>query len=413
MNTLRETGRSPVNPEVSRVAFTLIETIIAMSLMTLLMAIVWTMFSVYTKLESKGVAAAKESALIRSIDRQLRQDLLHTVGIDTTRPFTTKDDSDQAANWFPINGYLIGTATDLHFVISSEPISADPVGKIRVISYEPRSLVGGELEDADPFVAKEPTDVRLGNNLGLADGNLTPLGIDRHERSWASYTEARSTDDSDQNLLSTNRPTSLDADDLIQVGPNPLLDQEQDQLYAEAEDTTDQIPEIQYLNFRYFDGDGWRSVWDSTVSGHLPIAIEVSFDLEMVDEQAMEPAATPTDGVQSAGVENQELGGETRDRNQLSGSTSADTITIEGAGDFDAAESTEYKLIVSVPAATVPTRDRESEQAIDSDGVAGTDQADQSRSSYDDSLLGNATSPESNPNVNSVGASFRTSFEES
>lgn len=397
MNTLRATGRSPVNPEVSRVAFTLIETIIAMSLMTLLMAIVWTMFSVYTKLESKGVAAAKESALIRSIDRQLRQDLLHTVGIDKARPLTIKGDSEQAANWFPINGYLIGTATDLHFVICREPISAEPIGQIRVISYQPRSLVEDELEDADPLVTGESDDVRRGTDLGLADGNLTPLGIDRHDRSWASYIEARSADDSDQNLLSTNRPTALDADDLIQVGPSPLLNQEQDQLDAEAEDTTDQIPEIQYLNFRFFDGDGWRSVWDSTASGRLPIAIEVSFDLEMVHEQTTKSESSQRDGVQFEGVTGKALGSDTRDRNQLRESTSADTITIEGADDFDTAVTTEYRFIVSIPAASVPRLDRESGQAADSDDVAGTDQADPSMPSNNDSSLNNSTSPESSP----------------
>lgn len=291
------TGRSSVNLQFRRDAFTLIETIIAMSLMTLLMAIVWTMFSVYTKLESKGVVAAKESALIRSIDRQLRQDLLHTVGIDKTRPMTTKDESNPAATRHPINGYLIGTATDLHFVICTDSGSADAIDPIRVISYEPRSLVEDEFEGADSFPSEQPGGVRQGVDFGPADDNPTPLGIDRRDRSWASFVEARSNDGSDQNLLSTNRPTALDADDLIRVGPSPLLDQEQDQLYLEAEDTTDQIPEIQYLSFRYFDGGGWTSDWDSTASGHLPIAIEVTFDLEMVDEQAMEPAPAPTDSV--------------------------------------------------------------------------------------------------------------------
>ena len=51
----------------------------------------------------------------------------------------------------------------------------------------------------------------------------------------------------------------------------------------------------------------------------------------------------------------------------------------------------------SIPAASVPRLDRDSGQAADSDDVAGTDQADPSMPSNNDSSLNNSTSPESSP----------------
>ena len=59
--------------------FTLIETMIALSLVAVLMAVVLTMFNVYTQLENKGVAAAQKVALLRALHGQMRDDLAQIV----------------------------------------------------------------------------------------------------------------------------------------------------------------------------------------------------------------------------------------------------------------------------------------------------------------------------------------------
>jgi prepilin-type N-terminal cleavage/methylation domain-containing protein len=353
----QDQDRSPAKQKLSRAGFTLIETIISMSLVTLLMAIVWTMFSVYTKLESKGVAAAKESALVRSMDRQLRHDLLHAVGIDTTRRLSIEAAPDQPANSFPSNGYLIGTATDLHFVICSEPISPGTGDHIRVISYQPRSMIEDEFDELEQSGTELEIEVQQESEFDFMEDNATPLGIDRHDRSWTSYTEARTTDDSDQELLNTNRSMTLDADDLVQVGQRSFGDEDRDQRYVEAEDATDEIPEVQRLNFRYFDGNGWTSSWDSTASGSLPMAIEIGFDLEMETDGAIAQASQNTDGLQPNDDSGDRDFNNRPNKNRLSESApaDADTITIDGINDFDTIVITEYQFVVSVPAATAPS----------------------------------------------------------
>lgn len=57
--------------------FTLLEVIIAMTLMATLMTVVWSLFSTYTRLEERSSRTAVELQVVRSVSQQLRSDLEH------------------------------------------------------------------------------------------------------------------------------------------------------------------------------------------------------------------------------------------------------------------------------------------------------------------------------------------------
>lgn len=59
------------------IGFTLLEVIIAMTLMATLMTVVWSLFSTYTRLEERSSRTAVELQLVRSVSQQLRSDLEH------------------------------------------------------------------------------------------------------------------------------------------------------------------------------------------------------------------------------------------------------------------------------------------------------------------------------------------------
>lgn len=49
----------------------------------------------------------------------------------------------------------------------------------------------------------------------------------------------------------------------------------------------DEITEVGWLEFRYFDGTTWQTSWDSRTDGRLPVAVEVKFELvDPPDENA-------------------------------------------------------------------------------------------------------------------------------
>lgn len=43
----------------------------------------------------------------------------------------------------------------------------------------------------------------------------------------------------------------------------------------------DEVPEVSWLELRYFDGASWQSSWNSQLQGRLPVAVELRFELKM------------------------------------------------------------------------------------------------------------------------------------
>ncbi len=67
--------------------------------------------------------------------------------------------------------------------------------------------------------------------------------------------------------------TEAQADDSFDARP--------DRLAGIAEQ--DEMPEVNWLEIRYYDGGSWRTAWDSSRTGELPVAVELRFNVEKVD----------------------------------------------------------------------------------------------------------------------------------
>lgn len=330
-------------PPCQRSAFTLIETIIAISLLTVLMAIVWTMFGVYTKLETKGVAAATESALVRAIDRQLRSDILRMLAIDPVGEIPLELSNRPDGDGFPPTGFFIGSQNELRFLARAEPSSPEFAAVARVITYRSRNLG-----------PSEPS---------MANGGSPVAGIDRLDRSWPSDSvDQQNDDESAAPLVSSNRAFSLDADDLIEVGAAAGPGDDGQQRRRAAPDIVDEIPELRALTFEYFDGSSWTGDWDSRVSGRLPLALRVAFDLELDPLETELPDAERL-GAEQLGAERlgaERFDAERGDSRSLRPSAesgladrqlASDQISVGAAAERGGLARTEYQLTIALPAA--------------------------------------------------------------
>jgi hypothetical protein len=79
------------------------------------------------------------------------------------------------------------------------------------------------------------------------------------------------------------RPAAVDPMEISAGGLDP------------AEETLLQMPEVSGLEFRYYDGSGWASQWNSLTQKSLPVAVEVSLTLkraEAAGAKRQTPAAT-------------------------------------------------------------------------------------------------------------------------
>lgn len=278
--------------------FTLIETMIALSLVAVLMAVVLTMFSVYTQLEQKGVAAAQEVAILRALHGQMRDDLARIVPYHSDRaPMTIDPQSDAEASddSFVENGFFIGTESDIHFVIVERSDPSRPA-LAQVVSYQP---ISSSTRDGAEAESNDRIDSAPEQNLVE-----TQTGIERRKRSYSDFSRQQDRKDQMNGIAMAGRQIELDADDFLQVGPTTPS---REVTSAEAEITPEQvdaIPEVNRYRFRFFDGKQWNAEWESTLNGRLPVAIELQFDLdtgrretsldeESIDQKQNAPSSRP------------------------------------------------------------------------------------------------------------------------
>jgi len=275
-------------------AFTLLETIIAMSLLSLLMLVVWSIFSIYTKLESKGVARSAELTLLRSLHHQMRDDLIQLVPIDPkAAPMLSVASDDPSIAEAPLtSGYFVGGLHDLHFAILEYPTSlSGPT--IRIVSYQ------------EARVESEDSKMMDDSQEGSDPSSFSP-GMQRRVESWREYSEKQI--DVQEIFLGTplDQIPVLDEDDFMRIGMDDRNEMEADEQAMlqrrRRPPLEDPIPEIRRMRFRYYDGQAWRGDWDSTLSGRLPVAIEVSlewqeFNADQLNEQLMRETANRNDSI--------------------------------------------------------------------------------------------------------------------
>ena len=82
---VRRMDRTPSRPHVGR-AFTLLELLIALVLTGVLMTGLWTLFSTYEKLFSRGQAQVADAQLIRGLLEQITTDLKCAIPDDAPEP---------------------------------------------------------------------------------------------------------------------------------------------------------------------------------------------------------------------------------------------------------------------------------------------------------------------------------------
>lgn len=248
--------------------FSLLELIIASASVATLMLLVWSLFGVYSKLNDRGAEKATELQLVRSLMRQLRADLHHipvpAIGANSTRSVaseSTAETFDEPVS-LPPGGTLVGSETSLHFIVRSTrrkqtAASADELGietVYDVVAYDWKahdSLFPLDVEDQPGVVLPREDQAS---------------GLTRYVEPWVLWQEKRS-DPQVVTALTVVESTVPDA--------------------PPQRENRDFVPEVASLRFRYFDGTLWLSQWDSQVTGRLPAAVELAFDLKIEGEDEM------------------------------------------------------------------------------------------------------------------------------
>lgn len=250
----------------TRHAFTLMEALISMGLMTMIMAGLYAAMTIYLNLQTNSHEEVARTQIARTLLRQITRDIQSTVFVKEETAEEESDDSESteetdessepvtpetaASGTTDYKNGLIGTSTDLLMYISRPDRNLNYVSAQELVMASDRT---GDLMMVRYFVAQTGAG-----------------GI-------ASDIAERETSGSFSGSAGLVRMTG----DLNALGNAVQQNEEQDQISAAKV----MAPEVRSISFRYYDGAQWQEEWDSTLLNLLPQAIEVTLVLQTPEQQ--------------------------------------------------------------------------------------------------------------------------------
>lgn len=247
--------------------FTLVEMLLATALSVTLLAALWSLSSIYTDLFNKGQARVENSQLCRALMQQMTDDLRAAIQ-DPIGGSTARSEGTAPVRRFG----LVGSQNELRFdvlQVTPEQGNPTPVGRSWNASGEYTEARVPELRTVYySFTSQTTTD------------GVSQSGLMRRELDFETPVSPET--DNSYDGLAADLLGDYAEDDAATSTP-PV-------------DPTDVsvmwVPEVVSAEFRYFDGNGWTSAWDSLQRKSLPVAVEVV--LEIVDaNDATEDRAIP------------------------------------------------------------------------------------------------------------------------
>ncbi len=249
-------------------AYTLLEMIVATALCSILLVGLWTLFSTYANLFDRGQARVERSQLSRALMQQIADDLQSAIQ-DPIPGLPDRSWGDAQRRRFGFSGTSNGLRVDV-LQITPRQGSRIPVGaagqptdapaarvpELRTIFYTFTSA-SSAIDDPESATPAMPSGlVRRELDFETPIDNQDELGTG--PATGASLMGGSSFEDADQR-------STLDGQDSSST--------------AAVDDRWIWVPEVVSVQFRYFDGVGWTSSWNSLQRNSLPVAVEVRIGL--------------------------------------------------------------------------------------------------------------------------------------
>jgi prepilin-type N-terminal cleavage/methylation domain-containing protein len=283
-----QSPRSSVNA-LWRAGFTLLEVLVALGLSVVLVTAIYSAVSLYVELTLDDHSAIERSRVARAVFRQMAIDVQSVV-------FRLEDEEEESEE------------EDESAIPDPESIDDATINDFT------NNPTGADLSGGESTVVVEvlnPEDAIVTSSVGLiGDAAKLTLHINRPPRE-ASYqpvllagsTSARTSDLQSITYFLAN-PSSSGIEGVVGAravqgklgdvsGPQGLARLAGDQLavqYADLEADEETLadsariiaPEVVSLEFEYFDGLNWLTMWDSVAAQRLPNAISITIGLRRI-----------------------------------------------------------------------------------------------------------------------------------
>lgn len=343
----------PVAPDRNRAGFTLMEVLLVAMLSVVLMMGLWSLFGTYLKLFSSGEARVERSQLMRALARQFADDFnsaiqapprklpasqsrstSHSNSDSFSSPSTFEStpsvmlsETSNVAPSGPQFGLMGTDRTLLLEVLQSAPLPWETGGSAPSwdgleFSTEPRAP---EFKTV-LYTFEEPRKIQP------ADRKPAP-GLLRREIDWETRIGAiggqtavsGSNSNAEDDIGFQNGFPELSAADLA---ASDVLD-----------DRIIWAREVVACRFRYYDGTGWTTEWDSYERKSMPVAVEISFRLRDGDRPSPESTSSDDDDT----LIDQELADVDDDDDELN------EADANGDDETGVLGPTEYRQVIHLP----------------------------------------------------------------
>ena len=269
-----------------RDGFTLLELLIVGVLMSVLMLGVWSLFRTWSGLYEKGQRRTLEAQLTRSLCDQFTDDLRSVTHVPTPAGSGRRSSSSPrtgaalalagSSDWLildvlqPANPFrdLANAAEDSDPDVMVAMPQAPEIQRVIYTFVPPATDPDLGLLAGDPSMGDDTASVEISSplydDIGMAEPFYGLLRVVVAREYFDQVAAANSPMD-----MQPAAGTSHSGGDSAKT-PG-VLEQ-------------DEIPEVDWMEFRYYDGASWSSSWDSRSQGKLPVAVEMRFELaEFVD----------------------------------------------------------------------------------------------------------------------------------
>jgi hypothetical protein len=323
-----------------RAGYTLVEVLIAGVLVTVMMLAVWSLLRTWSSLYDKGQTRAQQSQLVRSLSDQLTEDIQSAVV--PTRSRSNRRSSSSATIQANAAADLDREPND---ALTQAGDALPAVSEVSSFDVREVSLVGGkdwlvldvvrsptpwnqansdsEMEtqrDLEPQVfvpdlqrviytfagaAEDDLFADLGDDP-LLDQSETPPGLLRltlarefvgqmEQLGESNYSSARGASLQSTVFELRDRLLLGETDDLSSAITSEETREDEAFVLPDTQESLDGVdglrgileqdfvPEVSWLEFRYFSGSGWSDSWDSSGGRGLPVAVEIRFEIEEVE----------------------------------------------------------------------------------------------------------------------------------
>jgi len=239
--------------------------------MALLLASLWSVFNVFNRLFETAPVKATQARLVAGIVRQLSDDLQSAIEDNL--------EESQGVRRFGLEGTSHWIRINVLQPISPEKSPPPESSLMEGRGYDAGPRAPELREICYAFAAPLATQPREGGETGYSQPPM-PGGVVRTEVEIEAPLEVNP-------ALAAIAP---DSSSTIALAAADGLTLPPDLLSLAAGPSATSVPEIEGLEFRYFDGAAWSGSWSSLDRKSLPVAIEVTLQVRDLERQLPRPA---------------------------------------------------------------------------------------------------------------------------